>query len=180
MECKLLNNFEKFKTDPNIIKCKELKKDEDIFKCAYKVMGYKDNQTEVLFKLVPALGKCHTSVVPQMKECFSKCYDSQSCKEDCALMRDETIYNCFAKQYDIKDFDAKKAVKCSTKCYGDTIAEIIDCDVKCKEPIYKKFESSAKDSKNTVTSTKPSSGVTSLSTELFSAISVPILASLIL
>jgi hypothetical protein len=206
MDCKLKENFEKFKTNPNALKCKDLTKDEDIFKCAYKLMGYKENQAEVLFKLVPAFEKCNESTKPQLTGCLSKCSNNQSCKENCALKGDETASDCFAKQYDIKDFDAKKAAKCSSECDKDTVAEIIDCDMKCKEPIYKKFENGTKDSKsdsqtdskNSTTttkseskdskptssanssSTKPSSGISNLSIGLFSVISIPALLSLIL
>ncbi|KXN67195.1 hypothetical protein CONCODRAFT_10793 [Conidiobolus coronatus NRRL 28638] len=176
-ECKLLDTFEKFRFDPNVIKCNELKNNEDSFKCAYKVMGYKENQAEVLFKLVPAFEKCSASSIPQTKACLSKCSDNQSCKESCELIRGETDLDCFAKQYDIKDFDAKKAAKCSSECDKDTVAEIIDCDMKCKEPIYKKFESSTKDSK--LTSSANRSNTKSL-TGLFGIIFVPILFSIIL
>jgi hypothetical protein len=206
VDCKLSDSFEKFKTDPNALKCKDLTKDEDIFKCSYKVMGYKDNQADVLFKLLPAFEKCGTKTKSQLKDCLSKCSNNQSCKENCSLKRDEVVNECFAKQYDIKDFDAKKATKCSSECYKDTVAEIIDCDMKCREPIYKKFEGDTKDSKldsqtdsknSTSTtkseskdskptssanssSTKPSSGISNLSAGLFNTISATILLSLVL
>jgi hypothetical protein len=205
MECKMNDIFEKMKTDKNFMQCTKLGDDEDVYNCVYKAAGLRDDQTSLLSNLMSTSYSCGPDSDIQFKNCISRCASSKPCMETCADKKNENSMECVANKLKINDFDAKKSVQCSKKCTQDTLSEIIDCDMKCNEPIYKKFEDTAKDSKsdsedksstNSTTtksnsedskptgstnssSTESSSGVASLSAGLFTIISIPILITLI-
>jgi hypothetical protein len=207
MDCKIKDITEKLKTDKNMMQCVKFVNDKDaLLECTYKLAGLSDDQ----IKLVPILGstseKCESDTGPQFKKCIDKCASDKSCKETCAYDKEEKSTECLANQYNVKDFDAKKSVQCSKQCDQDTLPEIFECEMKCKEPLYKKITSdddsksesdkdsksngnknsttstSSKDSKPTggsSTTTQQSSGFSNLSAGL-SVISAPILFALFL
>ncbi|KXN67194.1 hypothetical protein CONCODRAFT_10792 [Conidiobolus coronatus NRRL 28638] len=211
MECKLSELSEKMKTDENFMVCAKFIDDKKaMIRCIYKVAGLRDDQINLLFNIIFSSSNCGPSSRPQFKECISKCASDKPCMETCADKRNESNFECLADEFEVKDFDVKKSVQCSKQCTQDTLSEIMDCDMKCKEPIYKKLmddnddnhmtesdkdsksngnntstttATSSKDSKPTggsSTTTQQSSGFSNLSASLVSVISVPILLSLIL
>jgi hypothetical protein len=207
MECKMKEVFKKLETDKNFMQCGKFANDQEaLFECMYKLSGLNDDQIKLLPILYSASEKCGSGPETQFNECISKCASDKSCKETCADNRDEKSTECLANQYNVKDFDAKKSVQCSKQCDQDTLPEIFECEMKCKEPLYKKITSdddsksesdkdsksngnknsttstSSKDSKPTggsSTTTQQSSGFSNLSAGL-SVISAPILFALFL
>jgi hypothetical protein len=205
LECKINDITEKMGSDKKFMKCyKFISSNDAMYNCIYKIAGLRDEQIKLLLNPSPASEKCNSSLESRFKDCIGKCASDKSCKETCANNKTENFIQCLANQFNIKGFDAKKAAHCSKQCDQDTLSEIMDCDMKCREPIYKKLEASAKDSKSDSQidskssttkseskdskptssansfSTKPSSGITGLSTRLLSAISVSALLSLVL
>lgn len=210
LECKMKNIFKKMKTDKKYMRCAEFIDDEDsMYRCIFKVAGLRDDQIDLLFNLTSTFGKCEPDSKSRFKDCIDKCASSKPCKETCTDNESEKSTQCLANQYNVKNFEVKKAVQCSKQCNQDTLSEIMDCDAKCNEPLYKEFENAAKglkpdsqaDSKSSTTnatitesvskdseptgsvntsSASSTSGNSSLSTGLFSAIYAPILLSLIL
>jgi hypothetical protein len=209
-ECKMSEITEKMKTEENRKKCAKFIDDEEaMYNCFYKIAGLRDDQISILSNLMSTPYSCEPSPEIQFKKCISKCASDKSCIEICVDNKNEKTIECLANQLKVKDFDAKKAVQCSKQCTQDTLSEVMDCDTKCKEPLYKKFDYGAKDinsgsqadSKNYTTSTNStaksdskdseststtnssssdqSSGISDLSTGLFSIV-FPILFVLIL
>jgi hypothetical protein len=162
-ECKVKDITDKMATDTKNMRCAEFIDDRTaMVRCIYKVAGLRDDQINLLFNIMSTSSNCGSGSSSQFKECINNCASDKSCKETCADNRTEENIQCLADQFDVKDFDVKKSVQCSKQCDQDTISEIMDCDMKCKEPLYKKISSdddeedsmseSDKDSKNSTTS----------------------------
>jgi hypothetical protein len=142
MECKTKEITGKIATDRKYMRCAEfVGRKFSMARCIYKVAGVRDDQINLLFNIMSISTNCGSGLESQFRQCIEKCVSDKSCKETCSDNTTEKNMQCLANQFNVKDFDARKSVQCSNKCDQDTLSEILDCDTKCNEPLYKKLES---------------------------------------
>jgi hypothetical protein len=142
LECKTKEITEKVPTDRKYMRCAELIDNKfAMLGCIYKVAGLRDDQIPLLLNIIFNSINCGSGLESPFKRCIGKCASDKSCKETCADNRTERSMQCLANRFNVKDFDVNKSVQCSKQCDQDTLSEIMDCDMKCNEPLYKKISS---------------------------------------